>query len=157
MYKHLKYHLERLALLVLPHDEEDDYDGALGDPSDSHRIIKGHGRQSSLEGDFEDGSDWSSLSSGRPPMGQAPGIEQLTIPKEVVLGMAWERFLKRSQFPKDGQSTHVNEWMAALPARSVDDDTNSTALFEKRSSSATKKGNLTKLLVRDLHHLFCVF
>jgi hypothetical protein len=71
--------------------------------------------------------------------------------------MAWERFLKRSQFPKDGQSTHVNEWMAALPARSVDDDTNSTALFEKRSSSATKKGNLTKLLVRDLHHLFCVF
>lgn len=67
MQRHLRYHLERLTLFTLPSLDVDWEEGATGESSDSHQAIQGRGRQASLERDFDDGSDLSSLPSGSDP------------------------------------------------------------------------------------------
>lgn len=114
--------------------------------------MKGRGRQASLQADFEDGSDWSSLRSVQVVVDKTPKLGRF--PKEMARNLEWERFLESSRPPKDEQSTHVNEWMAMLPGRSAGDDINRTASFEKHSENAATKGIPTNILVRNLHCLF---
>ncbi|KAL2020104.1 hypothetical protein VTK56DRAFT_8908 [Thermocarpiscus australiensis] len=53
MQKHVKYHLERLALYALPDiGEHRDDELALERSSDSHQVIGNRGRQDSIENDF---------------------------------------------------------------------------------------------------------
>ncbi|KXX73181.1 PR domain zinc finger protein 16 [Madurella mycetomatis] len=78
MQRHLRYHLERLALFSLPSQNVDWDDGATGKSSDSHQIIQGRGRQASLERDFDDDSNLSSSLS----IDSGPGIEEN---KQVLL------------------------------------------------------------------------
>jgi hypothetical protein len=55
MRKHMRYHLERLALYVLPDVEEDAEDQLASEsPSDSHHVIENRGRQGSAWKDFEE-------------------------------------------------------------------------------------------------------
>jgi hypothetical protein len=53
MQKHVRYHLERLALYALPDMEEAINDELASErPSDSHQVIENRGRQDSIRNDF---------------------------------------------------------------------------------------------------------
>ena len=53
MQKHVRYHLERLALYALPDIGEDKDEELASEGSlDSHRVIKHRGRQDSINNDF---------------------------------------------------------------------------------------------------------
>lgn len=53
MQRHIRRHLERLALFSLPAGEDDE-DGGAGMSAQSHQVIQGRGRRDSIEQDFDD-------------------------------------------------------------------------------------------------------
>ncbi|KAM0429266.1 hypothetical protein ACHAPT_006480 [Fusarium lateritium] len=62
MQKHVRYHLERLALYALPDVYEQEGDELASEqPSDSHRLVENRGRRESISRDFTESEEQSFL------------------------------------------------------------------------------------------------
>jgi hypothetical protein len=109
MQKHIKTHLERLALFCLPPLDDQDADAVDGS-SDSSQVVQGHGgRRGSLEQDFQESEllDW------------AVG-ERLDVPEDIPTGEKSNidgiRRLIQAEF-LDSRSS-ITEWLSELEDKS---------------------------------------
>lgn len=121
MHRHMRYHLEHLALFSLPADptgggdDNDDNDGDAPEGSgDSQQAVRG-GRQASLDLDFLD-SDKSSTASDTPNQKMVPGPSASGPPADPTPFDDIQRHSQESLRPVD-LATAVNNWMANVPTR----------------------------------------
>ncbi|KXX74220.1 Ankyrin repeat domain-containing protein 17 [Madurella mycetomatis] len=138
MQRHLRYHLERLALFSLPSQNVDWDDGATGKSSDSHQIIQGRGRQASLERDFDDDSNLSSSLS----IDSGPGIEEN---KQVLL-----ETLRQYAPPKPDELAAVSRWIEMLAIEPGDLDGNAVLGSGSRYTGGASQ-QLARKQVSQLH------
>jgi hypothetical protein len=109
MQKHIKTHLERLALFCLPPLDDQDADAVDGS-SDSSQVVQGHGgRRDSLEQDFEESEllDWV--------VGERPDVPE-DIPTGEKSNIDGIRRLIQGQFLNSRSS--ITEWLSELEDRS---------------------------------------
>ncbi|KAM3537190.1 hypothetical protein ARSEF1564_009890 [Beauveria bassiana] len=124
MQKHVRYHLERLALYALPDVGEDNDDKLASErSSDSHQVIENRGRQGSIGNDFvedrqaflaaftEDDSGHGRLTKGGDPLSKAN--LQLTQPYRPV---SWlDTYLVSQRPASSGSDSTVEPYEPTLP------------------------------------------
>ena len=117
MQKHLRHHLERLALFSLPAegDEEDEVD--TGNSSDSHQVIQGRGRAASLEQDFDD-DDGPNFPWPVPPIEGGSGTKETYTPADLAI----LRQKNPSRPAGESESDFVRRWMEKLAAAAESND-----------------------------------
>jgi len=128
LQRHLRHHLERLALFSLPHEAADEDEVAAEKSSDSHQVVQGRGRAASLEQDFDDNDG-----SDDPESDDGPDITETITP--ISLEIIRQQTLSRPT--KELELSFIHGWIEMLAKE------NTFMKTYRTSSSALKQTNST--------------